>query len=129
MAENHLIHLSRRQRQIMDILFREGNCTAEEIRARLPNPPSNSAVRAMLATLKEKGHVRNRAENFRYVYSATMEPETARKTAMDRLINTFFGGSPVAAVNALLGMQSEHISKQELDELGDIIEKAKQEGI
>lgn len=129
MAENQLLHLSRRQRQIMDILFRDGDCTAEEIRERLPDPPSNSAVRAMLATLKEKGHVRNREENFRYVYSATMEPDTARKTALDRLINTFFGGSPVAAVNALLGMQSEHISKDELDKLSDIIEKAKQEDL
>jgi predicted transcriptional regulator len=129
LAENHLLHLSRRQRQIMDILFRDGDCTAEEIRERLPNPPSNSAVRAMLATLKEKGHVKNREENFRYVYSATMAADTARKTAMDRLINTFFGGSSVAAVNALLGMQSESISKEELDALGAIIEKAKQDGI
>ncbi len=127
MAENHLLHLSRRQRQIMDILFRDGQCTAEEIRERLPNPPSNSAVRAMLATLKEKGHVKSREENFRYVYTATMETDTARKTAIDRLVNTFFGGSTIAAVNALLGSNSEHISKQELDELGAIIEKAKQD--
>lgn len=129
LADNPLLHLSRRQRQIMDILFRHGDCTAEEIRERLPNPPSNSAVRAMLATLKDKGHIKNRAENFRYVYSATMEQDTARKTAMDRLVNTFFGGSPAAAVNALLGSQSEHISKQELEELSKIIEKAKQDGI
>ena len=129
MAENHLLHLSRRQRQIMDILFRDGECTAEEIRERLPNPPSNSAVRAMLATLKDKGHVKSREENFRYVYSATMEADTAQKTAMDRLINTFFGGSSVAAVNALLGMQSDNISKKELDELGAIIEKAKKDGL
>lgn len=127
MAENHLLHLSRRQRQIMDILFRDGDCTAEDIRERLPNPPSNSAVRAMLATLKDKGHVKSREENFRYVYSATMATDTARKTAMDRLVNTFFGGSTIAAVNALLGSQSEHISKQELDALGAIIEKAKQD--
>ena len=129
MTENHLLHLSRRQRQIMDILFRDGDCTAEEIRERLPNPPSNSAVRAMLATLKEKGHIKNREENFRYVYSATLEQDKARKTALDRLINTFFGGSSVAAVNALLGMQSEHISQQDLDQLGKLIEKAKKDGL
>lgn len=129
MAQNHLLHLSRRQRQIMDILFREGECTAEEIREKLPDPPSNSAVRAMLATLKEKGHIKHREKNLRYVYSATMEKDTAQKTAMDRLINTFFGGSTVDAVSALLGMQSEKISQDELKELSDIIEKAKKQGL
>ncbi len=129
MTENHLLHLSRRQRQIMDILFRDGDCTAEEIRERLPDPPSNSAVRAMLATLKEKGHIKNREENFRYVYSATLEQDQAQKTALDRLINTFFAGSSVAAVNALLGMQSENISQQDLDQLGELIEKAKKDGL
>ena len=129
MADNHLLHLSRRQRQIMDILFRDGECSAEDIRERLPDAPSNSAVRAMLATLKDKGHVKSREQNFRYVYSATMNTDTARKTAIDRLVNTFFGGSPVAAVNALLGSHSEHISKEELEQLGALIEKAKQEDV
>ena len=129
MAQNHLLHLSRRQRQIMDILFRHGECTAEEIREKLPDPPSNSAVRAMLATLKDKGHIKHREKNLRYVYSVTIEKDAAQQTAMDRLINTFFGGSTVDAVSAMLGMQSEKISKQELEELGDIIEKAKKQGL
>ncbi len=128
-SQNHITQLSRRQRQIMDILFRHGDSTAEEIRERLPNPPSNSAVRAMLATLKDKGHIKHRKENFRYVYSATMEQDKAQQTAMDRLINTFFGGSRVAAVNAMLGMQSDQISEEELTQLGNIIEKAKKEGL
>ena len=128
-TQNHLIHLSRRQRQIMDILFRHGECSAEEIREKLPDPPSNSAVRAMLATLKDKGHIKHREKNLRYVYSATMEKDTARQTAIDRLINTFFGGSTVDAVSALLGMQSEKISPEELKEISDIIEKAKNQGL
>lgn len=125
MAKNHLLHLSRRQRQIVDILFRYGDSTAEEIRERLPDPPSNSAVRAMLATLEKKGHIKHREQNLRYVYSVAIEQDAARRTALDRLINTFFGGSSVQAVNALLGMQSEQISSEELEELGDIIENAK----
>lgn len=128
MAINHVTHLSRRQRQIMDILFRQGESSAEEIRAALPNPPSNSAVRAMLATLEEKGHIKHREKNLRYVYSVTMEKDEAQQTAMDRLINTFFGGSTVDAVSAMLGMQSEKISPQELEELGKLIDKAKQDG-
>lgn len=129
MVKNHLLHLSRRQRQIVDILFRHGDSTAEEIRERLPDPPSNSAVRAMLSTLERKGHVKHREENLRYVYSVAIEADAARRTALDRLINTFFEGSSVKAVNALLGMQTEKISSEELEELGEIIEKAKRKEV
>ena len=124
--KNHLLTLSRRQRQIMDILYRCGECTAEEIREQLPNPPSNSAVRAMLATLKSKDYIKHREQNLRYVYSAAIAPETARETALDRLINTFFDGSSVKAVNALLGMQADKISEEELNQLSDLIQEAKQ---
>ncbi len=120
-----MLHLSRRQRQIMDILFRHSNSTAEDIRGLLPEPPSNSAVRAMLTTMVKKGYITQKEENFRYVYTACMTQETAQKTAMNRLINTFFAGSTSAAVNALLGMQSDSISPEELSELSNIIEKAK----
>lgn len=121
-----MVHLSRRQRQIMDILFRHNKSTAEEIRILLPKAPSNSAVRAMLTTMVKKGYITQKEENFRYVYTASMTQETAQKTAMDRLINTFFAGSTSAAVSALLGMQSEGISAEELSSLSEIIEKAKQ---
>lgn len=121
-----MVHLSRRQRQIMDILFRHSLSSAEEIRALLPKAPSNSAVRAMLTTMVKKGYITKKEENFRYVYTAAMTQETAQKTAMDRLINTFFAGSTTAAVSALLGMQSEGISPEELSTLSEIIEKAKQ---
>lgn len=121
-----MVHLSRRQRQIMDILFRHSLSTAEEIRTLLPKAPSNSAVRAMLTTMVKKGYITQKEENFRYVYTAAMTQEAAQKTAMDRLINTFFAGSTTAAVSALLGMQSEGISPEELSTLSEIIEKAKQ---
>lgn len=129
MAQNPLIHLSRRQRQIMDILFRQDECSAEEIRSALPDAPSNSAVRAMLATLKDKGHIKHREKNLRYVYSATMGKDTAQQTAVDRLINTFFGGSTVEAMSAMLGMQTDKISAEELEALSHLIEKAKEEGM
>lgn len=121
-----MINLSRRQRQIMDILFRHNKSTAEDIRGLLPDAPSNSAVRAMLSTMVKKGYITKKEENFRYVYTAAMTQENAQKTAMDRLINTFFAGSTTAAVSALLGMQSEGISQEELTTLSEIIEKAKQ---
>ncbi len=120
-----MIHLSRRQRQIMDILFRRPDSTAEEIRAQLPEAPSNSATRAMLSTMVKKDYIKQREENFRYVYAVAMEQETAQKSAVDRLINTFFNGSTSAAVSALLGMQSDQLSPKELGELSEIIEKAK----
>ncbi len=125
MTKNPLNHLSRRERQIMDILFRRGTSTAEGVREQLPNPPSNSAVRAMLATMLKKGYITQKEENFRYVYAAAMKQEVAQKTALDRIVNTFFGGSTAATVSALLGMSTEQISEEELNELSKIIEKAK----
>ncbi len=119
--------MSRRQRQIMDILYRQGESSAEDIREKLPDPPSNSAVRAMLSTLKQKEFIRSREENFRYVYSPAIEKGAAQQTALDRLVNTFFGGSTAAAVNALLGMQSEGMSEEELNDLKTIIDNAKKE--
>jgi len=111
----------------MDILYRKGECSAEDIREQLPNPPSNSAVRAMLSTLKQKEYIRSREENFRYVYSPLVEKDAAQQTALDRLVNTFFGGSTAAAVNALLGMQSQDMSEEELNDLKAIIDNAKKE--
>ncbi|MGI1679781.1 MAG: BlaI/MecI/CopY family transcriptional regulator [Cellvibrionaceae bacterium] len=111
----------------MDILYRQGESSAEDIREKLPDPPSNSAVRAMLSTLKQKEFIRSREENFRYVYSPAIEKGAAQQTALDRLVNTFFGGSTAAAVNALLGMQSEGMSEEELNDLKTIIDNAKKE--
>ena len=95
--------LSRREREIMDVLFALGNNgTAEEIRGRLSDPPTYSAVRAMLVKLEAKGHIRHRAEGLKYVYSPTTSKATAQKKAVSQLMRVFFSGSPAQAVTALL---------------------------
>ena len=121
--------LSRRERQIMDALFRIGRATAAEIQAAMPDPPSNSAVRAHLRTLEEKGHLRHEAEELRYVYMPTMRQDHARKNALSHLVDTFFNGSAAQAVSALLDSRSSRLSRDELDRLSVVIEKARQEGM
>lgn len=120
--------MSRRERQIMDILFRRGRATAAEIHQDLPDRPSYSAVRAHLRTLEEKGHVRHQSEELRYVYLPTVTPATARKGAMRHLVDTFFGGSAARAAAALLDSDAANLSREELDRLGSLIERAKKEG-
>lgn len=116
--------LSRREREIMDVLFALGNeATAEEIRERLTDPPSYSAVRAMLAKLEIKAAVRHREKGLRYVYSPTTPRSTARRSAIRKLVHTFFDGSPGQAMTALL--TDEKWSKDELDQLAKEIEEAR----
>ncbi len=122
------IHLSRRERQIMEILFRRGRATAAQVREDMADRPSYSAVRAQLRTLEEKGHVRHRAEDLRYVYMPTAPPSQARSSALRHLVDTFFGGSAASAAAALLRVRSSEISKEELDELARLIAKARAEG-
>jgi BlaI family transcriptional regulator, penicillinase repressor len=117
--------LSRRERQIMDVLHRMGQATAADIEAALPDAPSYSAVRAHLRTLEEKGHVRHEVEQLRYVYFPTVNPERARKSAVRHLVETFFGGSPADAVAALLDGKSAKLPKAELDRLAELIEEAR----
>ncbi|MGH9379582.1 MAG: BlaI/MecI/CopY family transcriptional regulator [Thermoanaerobaculia bacterium] len=117
--------LSRRERQIMDILYELGTATAEQVRSRLPDPPSYSAARAMLARLEEKGHVVHVEEDLRYVYSPTVAKEAARESAIARLVRVFFDGSPAQAVTGLLGMSAEELSEEELDRLRKMIEQAR----
>jgi BlaI family transcriptional regulator, penicillinase repressor len=120
--------LSRRERQIMDILFRLGRATAAEVLAAMPDPPSYSAVRAQLRTLEEKGHAVHQAEESRYVYLPAVRPETARKSAMRHLVDTFFGGSVAQAASALLDPKSARLSPEEAERLARLIEQARQEG-
>ncbi|MBK5259968.1 MAG: BlaI/MecI/CopY family transcriptional regulator [Thermoanaerobaculia bacterium] len=116
--------LSRREREIMDVLFALGNeATAEEIRERLSDPPSYSAVRAMLAKLEVKEAVRHREKGLRYVYSPTTPRSTARRSAIRKLVHTFFDGSPGQAMTALLN--DEKWSKDELEQLAKEIEAAR----
>ena len=116
--------LSRREREIMDVLFALGNsASAEEIRERLTDPPSYSAVRAMLVKLEAKGHIRHRAEGLRYVYAPTTSRASAQKKAVSQLTRIFFAGSPGQAAAALL--KQENWTDDELDALRSEIERVK----
>ena len=118
--------LSRREREIMDALFALGNrASAEDIRARMPHPPGYSAVRAMLARLETKGHVRHTEEGLRYIYSATTSPATARKAALQQHLRVFFGGSPGQLMTALL--TQERWTDEELDAIQREIERVRKE--
>lgn len=122
-------NLSRRERQIMDILYRRGRATAAEIHAGMPEPPTYSAVRAKLRVLEEKGHVRHEEEALRYVYLPTLPRETARRSALRHMVSTFFEGSVEEAVAALLDLSATNLSKPELDRISNLIEEAKKEGV
>lgn len=117
--------LSRRERQIMDVLHRLGQASAADIEAALPDAPSYSAVRAHLRTLEEKGHLRHETEQLRYVYFPTVNPERARKSAVRHLVETFFGGSSADAVAALIDPNSAKLKKSDLDRLAQLIEEAR----
>ncbi|HKE43206.1 MAG TPA: BlaI/MecI/CopY family transcriptional regulator [Steroidobacteraceae bacterium] len=121
-------HLSRRERQIMDIVYRLGSATAAEIRAQLPDPPSYSAIRALLRILVEKQHLQHREDGPRYVYSPTVSRRKARAGALTQLVDTFFDGSASQAVSALLGSSRGKLSEAELDELSALIETARNKG-
>jgi BlaI family penicillinase repressor len=120
--------LSRRERQIMDALYRLGRATAAEVLAAIPDPPSYSAVRAHLRTLEDKGHVVHEADELRYIYIPTMRPEQARSSAVSHLVDTFFGGSVAQAASALLDPKSAKLTNEELDRLARLIEQARKEG-
>lgn len=119
--------LSRRERQIMDVVYRLGQATAAEVLAEMPEPPSYSAVRAMLRLLEEKGHVRHEQDGPRYVYLPTVNRDKARKSAMRHLVRTFFDGSTEDAVAALLQNDAD-IGDEELARLAKLIDGAKKEG-
>jgi predicted transcriptional regulator len=120
--------LSRRERQIMEIVYRKGNATAAEVHAEMPDRPSYSAVRALLRVLEGKGHLRHRQEGPRYVYSPTVPRDRARRTALQRLVGTFFAGSVSDAVAALLDLESARLDDDELERLSALVEQAQQKG-
>lgn len=125
----HTLHttLSRRERQIMDILFRLGRATAAEVMADLPSDPSYSTVRTQLRVLEQKGHVRHQEDGVRFVYMPVVARHAARKSALRHVINTFFEGSPEKAVAALLGGDAAKLSEEELDRIADLIAKARKD--
>ena len=124
MEEKKQLHLSRRERQIMDVLYRRGLATAAEVHQDLPNRPGYSAVRAMLRTLEEKGHLRHEAQGPRYIYRPTVSLQKAKRSALRHLLETFFEGSVEQAVAALVEGSAAKLSQQELDRLSRLIEEA-----
>ena len=120
--------LSRRERQIMDIVYRMGSATATEVRESLPDPPSYSAVRAMLRILEEKGHLRHEQDGPRYVFHATLSVDSARRSALRRMLQTFFDNSLEEAVATLLDVESSNVTEEELERLARMIEAARKEG-
>ena len=125
MKKNPHRDLSRRERQIMDILYRRGRATAAEVRQQMPDAPGYSAVRAMLRVLEDKGQVRHEEEALRYVFIPTASLARATRSALAHLVDTFFDGSAERAVAALLDGK---LSREELDRLSSLIESAKKEG-
>lgn len=116
--------LSRRERQIMDALFEAGELSAQDVRTAIPDAPGYSAVRALLAKLVEKKIVDFREDGPRYIYFSVVAQEDARTSALQKMLKTFFGGSTAAAVNALLGMNKEKLSAEEIDQLQQAIDAA-----
>jgi predicted transcriptional regulator len=120
--------LTRRERQIMDILYRRGRATANEVMADLSGDPSYSTVRTQLRVLESKGHVRHEEEGLRYIYLPALARHTARRSALRHLIDTFFDGSTEKVVGALLGGESSRLSDDELERIADMVDKARKGG-
>ena len=120
--------LSRRERQIMDILYRRGRATAAEVMADLPGQPSYSTVRTQLRVLEDKGHVRHEDDGVRFIYVPALTRQTARRSALRHLVDTFFDGSPEQAVAALLGGEGAKLSDEQLQRIAAMIAKARKEG-
>jgi predicted transcriptional regulator len=120
--------LSRRERQIMNVLFRRGEGTVADVMDEMPDPPSYSAGRAMLRTLEDKGHVKHHEDGPRYVYTPTVAKESERQNAVEHLVKTFFDGSTAQAVAALLDGSARALTKEERARLTALIRRASEEG-
>lgn len=120
--------LSRRERQIMDILYRHGKASAADVRQAMKDPPSYSAVRAMLRVLEEKGHVKHESEGLKYVYGPSVGRDKAKRSAVKHLLDVFFPDSPEQVVAALLDISGKRLTNEELDRMTRMIEEAKKEG-
>jgi BlaI family penicillinase repressor len=127
MAQKHS-RLSRRERQIIDILYQRGRSTVADVIESLPDPPSYSAVRALLRILESKGHVKHEQDGAKYVFLPTINREKARRSAILHLLRTFFEGSTESAVATLLDVSSSQLSEAELNRLAKLIDKARKEG-
>lgn len=128
MVEKLDTNLSRRERQIMDIIYERNRATAAEVMNRLPDPPSYSAVRGLLRVLVNKGHLKHKRGGTRYIYVPTRPRHSAGRSALKRVLNTFYGGSVEKAMAALLDVSDTRRSDEELERLAQLIEQAGKEG-
>jgi BlaI family penicillinase repressor len=120
--------LTRRERQIMDILYKRGRATAGEVMEDLPGEPHYSTVRTQLRVLEGKGHVTHEEQGLRYIYMAAVPRRAARKSALRHLVDTFFDGSAEQVVAAVLGGEGSKVSEEELDRIAELVAKARKEG-
>ena len=119
------LDLGRRERQIMEAVYARGEASVSDVLDSLADPPSYSAVRAMLNVLEDKGHLRRRKVGRKFVYCPTVAPDKARRSALRKLVSTFFGGSASQAVASLLELDGERLSDEDLDRMARLIEEAK----
>jgi predicted transcriptional regulator len=120
--------LSRRERQIMELLYRLGRASATEVREALPDPPSYSAVRALLRILEDKGYLSHRQDGSRYIYAPSVPRQKAQRSALRGVLHNFFEGSREKLLAALLDGSAGRLSAEELDSFSDLIERARKEG-
>lgn len=128
MCKNSLLQLSRRERQIMDIIYRSGEASVAEVLENMSDPPSYSAVRAMVRILEEKGHLKHRVDGTKYIFHPTLPTENAKRSVLSHLVQTYFDGSVEQVVAALLDSKSAELSKPDLDRLSQLIQDARKEG-
>lgn len=127
-SPRQIAQLSRREREIMDILYRAGTATAATVRDALPDPPSYSAVRALLRILEEKGHVRHETEGLRYVYKPSVARDQAKRSALRHLLHTFFDGSASQVMAALIEISPRGLDERELGRVRKLIDEARTKG-
>jgi BlaI family penicillinase repressor len=128
MAKTTHAGLSRRERQIMDILYRRGRASAADVMGDLPGDPSYSTVRTQLRVLEDKGHVMHEEDGVRFVYVPAVPRRAARKSALRHLVNTFFDGSAEQVVAAVLGGETSRLSEEELNRIAELVARARKEG-
>jgi len=128
MNKKSIFNLSRRERQIMDIVYQKGEVAASEIEKLLPGSPSNSSVRSKIRVLEEKGYLKHKEKNLRYVYYPTMSRERVKYSALHHLIKTFFEGSPENVIAAIFDSSETSFTSEELDRIARLIKQAKKEG-
>jgi predicted transcriptional regulator len=128
MAQKLLTDLSRRERQIMDVIYSKGSATAAEVRDEIPDPPSYSTVRALLKVLEEKGFLRHKQQGPRYVFTPTVKRDRAKTTALKHVMQTFFDNSAEDVVAALIDISGTELSEEEYRRLNSLIEQARRKG-